>query len=388
MLDPVLAAALIVVAIGVGFVVGRLTGPKHAVTTASPNLGVEFENVANRVLSQLSTQMTASTKRDVSAILDPLRDRIVEFQKKVEDTYAAENREIGVLRAEIDKVVNASTALGNQADGLSKALRGDVQKQGKWGELVLERILEAAALKKDREYTTQGQGLKLRSEEDRIQRPDVIVWLPDGKCVVVDSKVSLKAYDEFYSAPDDNAKAQAKARFLDSVRTHVTGLANRSYQHNDKLLAHEFVLMFFPVESALALAMNEDKDLCSFAWTKGVAIVSPSTLLMTLRTVSAIWKYENQNENAVGIAKAAGRLYDQLALGLTTFKGVGEALDRASDAHAKAMKQLYEGRGNAIGRAERMKKLGVTTKKAIPAYGDLLEADLDDDEDDEAGTVK
>src|SRR5262249_44930675 len=155
-----------------------------------------------------------------------------------------------------------------------------------------ERILETAGLEKDREYTLQGQGLRLRSEADRLERPDVIVWLPDRKCVVVDAKVSLKAYEEFYSAANEEVRASARARFLVSVRKHITDLAAKNYQHNNLLLAREFVLMFFPVESALALALQEDKDLCSFAWTKGVAIVSPSTLLMTLRTVSAIWKYE------------------------------------------------------------------------------------------------
>ena len=248
----------------------------------------------------------------MAAILDPLRERIQYFQKKVETTYEAENREVLSLKEQIKLIVETSHSIGSQADGLAKALRGDSQLLGSWGELALERILEAAGLTEGREYVSQGRGLGLKSEDGGAQKPDIIVMLPEQRTMIVDSKVPLASYERMIAVKDEAEKALCANQFVRDVKFHIDALAGKRYQENEKLQAHDCVLMFVPIEGALAASLTREPELFVYAWERRVVLVGPPTLLMTMRTVASIWRYEQQGQNAQEIARLAGGLCDKV----------------------------------------------------------------------------
>ena len=303
----------------VGAEVARLTERESSLTqkiekqtvqlaNQQKQLTVEFENIANRILKANVTELSENSQKALAVILDPLRERIQDFQKKVETTYEAENREVLSLKEQIKLIVETSHAIGNQADGLAKALRGDSQLLGRWGELALERILEAAGLTEGREYISQGRGLGLKSESGGVKRPDIIVMLPEQRTMIIDSKVPLTSYERLIAAKDETERSICADQFVRDMKGHIDGLAGKRYQENEKLQAHDAVLMFVPIEGALAAALTREPELFIYAWNSKVVLVGPPTLLMTMRTVASIWSYELHGQNAQEIARSSGRL--------------------------------------------------------------------------------
>ncbi|MFZ0890705.1 MAG: DNA recombination protein RmuC [Candidatus Binataceae bacterium] len=330
-------------------------------------LTAEFENIANRILKANATELSENSQKALAAILDPLRERIKDFQEKVETTYKAESREVLSLKEQIKHIVETSYAIGNQADGLAKALRGDSQLLGRWGELALERILEAAGLTEGREYISQGRGLGLKSEAGGAQKPDIIVMLPEERTMIVDSKVPLTSYERVIAAKDETERAACADQFVRDVKGHIDGLAGKRYQENEKLQAHDCVLMFVPIEGALAAALTREPELFTYAWDRRVVLVGPPTLLMTMRTVASIWRYELQGQNAQAIAGLAGDLCDKVSASLIDLNGVAEKITGALNAHNEAVKRLSTGKGNALSIGERIRSLGVQTKRPMPS---------------------
>lgn len=344
----------------------RIAEQAQQLADVQKQLTTEFENIANRILKANASELSESSQKALAAILDPLRERIQEFQKKVETTYDTETREVLSLKEQIKLVVETSNAIGSQADGLAKALRGDTQLRGRWGELALERILEAAGLTEGREYITQGRGLGLKSDAGGAQRPDVILMLPEQRTMILDSKVSLTGYERLIKAVDEADRVTASAQFVRDVKAHIDGLANKRYQENDKLIAHDCVLMFVPIEGALAAALTEEPELFTYAWRRHVVLVGPPTLLMTMRTVASIWRYELQGQNAQEIARLAGELCDKVSLSLGDLNTAADRIQAALNAHNDAVKRLSTGRGNAVSIGDRIRSLGVKTRRPAP----------------------
>jgi DNA recombination protein RmuC len=344
-------------------------------------LTTEFENIANRILKTTSAELSAGSQKTLGGILDPLRDRIAEFQQKVEKTYDAETRDVLSLKAEIKLMAETSHAIGNQADGLAKALRNDSQQLGRWGELALERILVAAGLEEGREFITQGSGLGLKGEGGGIQKPDVVVRLPEDRTLVIDSKVPLTSYERLLAAKDEEQIAQCRSEFVSEVKGHINDLAGKRYQENEKLQAHDCVLMFVPIEGALAAALAGDPDLFIYGWDRRVVLVGPPTLLMTMRTVGSIWRYEHQGQNAQEIARLAGALCDKVTLSVSDFCSVGDKISAALETHNDAVKRLSSGKGNALSIGQRIVDLGVKTTRPIPSLIDGISVAADEAND-------
>ena len=326
----------------------------------------EFENIANRILKVSAGELSEASKKSLSAVLEPLREKIQEFQATVSETYKSETREVLSLKEQIKLVMETTHAIGNHADGLAKALRGDSRLLGRWGELALERILTAAGLVEGREYVTQGRGMGLRNPEGGIQRPDVIIMLPEQRTMVIDSKVSLASYERLIAATDEVDRSVQSGQFVKDVKAHIDGLSGKRYQENAKLQAHDCVLMFVPIEGALAAALSIEPDLFVYAWDRRVVLVGPPTLLMTMRTVASIWRYEQQGQNAQEIARLAGEMCDKISLSLMDLNGAADKIRGALDAHNEAVRRLSTGKGNALSIGDRMRTLGVATRRPSP----------------------
>lgn len=378
--------------LGIGFFIGSLWSRKAAfekileaekraasaetqrrdVEQVQAQLTQQFENLANKIFETKTHAFRESSEKNLQQLLNPLRDRIHEFQKKVEDAYHAESRERFALKEELNRIVEANQRMSSDAQQLTQALRGDVKAQGNWGEFVLQRILEASALREGEEYVLQGEGMSLKSEDGRSQRPDVIINLPEGKHLVVDSKVSLTHYERFCAEADPSRKQAALKLFGASLRAHVDGLAAKRYQDLEGVSAPDFVMMFVPIEGAFSIACQHEEKLFIDSWNKSIVIVSPTTLLATLRTVASIWKQERQTKNALEIARQGGMLYDKFVRFVETLGDLGDRLKGAQKSYDEALDHLKSGRGNLISRVENLQKLGAKTSKKMP---DALLAD-------------
>jgi DNA recombination protein RmuC len=345
----------------------RIAAQAAQLADMQKQLTTEFENIANRILKVNASELSESSHKALAAVLDPLRQRIQEFQNKIESTYESEAREVLSLKEQIKLIVETSHAIGTQADGLAKALRGDSQLLGRWGEIALERILEAAGLMEGREYISQGRGLGLKSDAGGVQKPDIIIVLPEQRTMIIDSKVPLAGYERLIAAQEEADRLAAGDRFVRDVKAHIDDLAGKRYQDNGKLVAHDCALMFVPIEGALAAALAREGELFTYAWDRRVVLVGPSTLLMTMRTVASIWRYELQGQNAQQIARLAGELCDKVSLSLGDFNGVAEKISAALNTHNEAVKRLSTGRGNVLAIGARMRELGVKAKRPIPA---------------------
>jgi DNA recombination protein RmuC len=333
----------------------------------------EFKLVANSVLRRNSEEFSKSHQKELDQILSPLKEKLNSFEKKVEDRYEKNRDEQMSLKTEIKNLTSLNSELNLQAQNLTKALKGESKKQGNWGELVLERILESSGLIKGEEYVTQFSDTNV--ENKRIQ-PDVLVKLPDEKHIIIDSKVSLVAYERFVNAEEDTVKEEHLKLHLSSVRTHVKQLGEKNYQSGIGVNSPDFVLLFIPVESSFSLAIQEDPELYAFAWDKKVIIVSPTTLLATLRTIASVWKHERQTQNAIEIADRAGRLYDKFKAFVDDMQKIEKGISNAQNAYDDAFNKLKSGRGNLIGRAEKIKALGAKASKDLPK--ELIEFDEDE----------
>jgi len=324
----------------------------------------EFELIANKILKQNTDEFNQASTKNMHDILNPLKEKISNFEKKVEDTYTKGLKDQTNLLAVLKNLQELSLRLDKDAQDLTKALKSDSKKQGNWGEVVLERMLEDSGLIKNQEYFIQETG---RNEEDQIIRPDVIITLPQEKHLIIDSKVSLTAYHDYISKEGDDQKEKALKRHIDSMKGHVKELNEKNYPSMKNKNIPDFVLMFMPLESAFALAVQTDPSLFNFAWDKKIVIVSPTTLLATLKTIEAIWRQEKQTRNALEIAEQGGKLYDKFVGFLADLEKIGVNLDRASDSYREAHKKLSSGRGNILGQVEKMKQLGAKTSKNLPS---------------------
>lgn len=329
-------------------------------------LNVQFENLANKIFEEKSTRFADQNQKNLSLVLEPLKERIKDFEKKVEETYSAERSERGVLKGELNKLLELNKIMSLEAQNLTKALKGEVKTQGNWGELILENILDRSGLRKNEEYTIQGTSLDLKDEEGRSLRPDVIVNLPDGKHLIIDSKMTLVAYEQYSSADEIEKQEQFGKMHLDSLKAHIEGLSKKRYHTAEKLITPDFVILFMPLEPAFALAFKLKPDLFQEAWDKNIAIVSPTTLLATLRTVAALWKQDRQEKNALEIARRGGLLYEKFAGLLKDLQNLGDKLSQAQKAHEDVIKKVGEGKGNLIDQVEELKRLGAKTEKSLP----------------------
>lgn len=341
----------------------RLNEQKAEVEELQQRFVKEFENLANKIFEEKSIKFTEQNKEKLSEILNPLKEKISEFEKKVEETNKESIDRFSSLRQQLSMLRDLNQQITQEAKNLTEALKGQSKTQGNWGEFILESILEKSGLVKGREYSVQES---LTTESGKRYQPDVIVNLPENKSIVIDSKVSLVAYEKYISSEDENEKTKALREHILSIRSHLKSLSSKNYQSLYNLNSLDFVLMFMPIEPAFALAVQNDANLFNDAFEMNIVIVSPSTLLATLRTIASIWRQENQNRNALEIAKQAGALYDKFVNFYNDLIDVGKKLDAAKDSYEEAMKKVHDGRGNLISGVERMKQLGAKASKSIP----------------------
>jgi DNA recombination protein RmuC len=323
----------------------------------------EFENLANKILDEKTSKFTEQNKENLKNILSPLQDKIQLFEKKVEDTHKESIDYHAALRQQILGLREMNAQMSKETLNLTKALKGDSKMQGNWGELILERVLEKSGLEKDREYFVQQSFV---TEDGNRVFPDVIINLPDGKKMIVDSKVTLTAYERYINEEDDNLKAQHLKEHVISINRHVEQLGSKNYHDLYQMESPDFVLLFIPIESAFALALNEDTSLYNKAFEKNIVIVTPSTLLATLRTIDSMWTNQKQQENALEIARQAGALYDKFEGFVSDLVKIGKKMDEAKVEYQGAMNKLVDGKGNLITSVEKLKKMGAKAKKSLP----------------------
>lgn len=343
---------------------------------AEGRLKEQFENLANKIFEQKTQNFSQASKQSLDSLLTPLKDQIEGFKKQVNDQYVREGQERASLKTEILGLKELNKQITEEAAALTKALKGDNKQQGNWGEIVLERILTESGLREGHEYETQGQ---YKDEQGKAYKPDVIVHLPGGKDVIIDAKMSLAAYERYFNEQDDDSRARHLNEHIQSLRSHIKGLGNKDYQKLDGVRTLDYVLMFVPVEPAFLLAIDQAPDLIKLALDNNIMLVSPTNLLVALRTINNIWQYEYQNQNAQKIAKKAADLYDKFVAFTADMEGLGASLQTVQKKYDGALKKLSEGRGNLVRRAEEFKSLGVQSSKKISS--NLAELSVDEDAD-------
>jgi DNA recombination protein RmuC len=337
----------------------------------------EFENLANKILEEKSNKFTEQNRENMKNILSPLQEKIHLFERKVEDTHKESIDYHAALREQILGLKVMNESMSRETLNLTRALKGDTKMQGNWGELVLERVLEKSGLEKGREYYVQQSHVL---EEGGRVLPDVVINLPDGKKMIVDSKVSLIAYERYINADDDPLKLAYLKDHVNSIKRHVDQLGDKNYHDLYKIESPDFVLLFIPMEPAFALALNEDATLYSKAFERNIVIVTPTTLLATLRTIDSMWTNQKQQENAYEIARQAGALYDKFEGLIGDLTKVGNKMKDAQGEYQNAMGKLFDGRGNIITSIEKLKKMGAKAKKSLPES--ILNRALQQEEED------
>ena len=340
---------------------------------AKKELQTQFENLANQIFDAKTKSFAEQSRVNLDTILNPFKEKITEFEKQVSESYANEGKERHSLIKEVQRLQELNQKLGEDAENLTRALKGDTKAQGTWGEIILERILEESGLRKGIEYDSQGG---FRDTAGKLLKPDVIVHLPEEKDIVIDSKVSLVAYEKYVRAEDDEDRVKALKEHMISINAHLKGLESKKYDELPGVKSLDFVLMFIPLESAFMLAIEKDNEIFRKAFDQNIMIVSPSTLLVTLRTIQNIWRYEHQNKNALEIADRAGALYDKFVGFVNDLERVGDQIESARKAYDGAHNKLVSGKGNLVSRAQALIDLGVKSRKQLPANV-IQESDLD-----------
>jgi len=336
---------------------------KEEVTQLQEKFTKEFENLANKILEEKTNKFTEQNKENLKNILSPLQERIHLFEKKVEDTHKESIDYHAALRQQILNLRETNEQMSKETLNLTKALKGDTKMQGNWGELVLEKVLEKSGLEKGREYEVQQSFV---TEDDSRVQPDVVINLPDGKKMIVDSKVSLTAYERYVNEDDETTRIHHLKEHVNSIKRHVEQLGGKNYHDLYQMESPDFVLLFIPMEPAFAIALNEDATLYNKAFEKNIVIVTPSTLLATLRTIDSMWTNQKQQENAYEIARQAGALYDKFEGFVNDLIKIGKKMDEAKTEYQGAMNKLVDGKGNLITSVEKLKKMGAKAKKALP----------------------
>ena len=342
---------------------------KTSITSMGETYKIEFKNVANEILDQKSKSLEETSTKNIKTLLDPLNKDLKDFKEKVDKVYSDEARERHSLEGQVKRLVDSSAQVSQQAENLTNALKGNVKQQGNWGEMILSSILENSGLTENREYFLQEfikdkSGEIIKDENGNGLQPDVTIHYPDERKVIVDSKVSLVAWERYMSETDTNAQKQALEAHIKSLKAHIDGLSKKNYPKYAKALDH--VILFVPIEPAFLEAVKQDTGLWKYAYDKKVLIVGPTNLLLVLKIVADIWQIEKQSKNAIEIAEKAGELYDKLLGFVESMEDVGAGLKKANQNYEKAMGQLSTGKGNAIKKAEELKGLGADTKKQFP----------------------
>lgn len=354
----------------------QLKEQTHLLREARSQLGQEFENLANRIFETKQQQFDVQNQKTLNQSLSPLKSQIDEFKKQVADVYQKESAERNQLIGKIGELQLQTQKIGEDAINLALALKGDNKTQGNWGEVVLERLLEESGLQKGREYDTQ---VALNDEGGKRRNPDVMIYLPENKQLIIDAKVSLLDYERYINSDDENEKQQALKAHVQSVRNHIRNLSVKNYESLEGLQSLDFIFIFMPVEAAFMLALQAEPALFKEAYDKQIVLVSPTTLMATLRTVANIWRYHKQHKYAEKIAQQAGGLYDQFVLVVESLDDLGAQLDKTQGSYNVIRKRLVEGKGNLVKRIEGLRHLGAKTKRSLPV-DKLIDEELDPQE--------
>jgi len=341
----------------------KLTEQRNEIEKLQEKFTKEFENLANKIFEEKGKAFTETNKTNLSQILDPLKEKIKDFEKKVEESNKENIDRHASLRQQLQMLKDMNQEITKEAKSLTEALKGQTKTQGNWGEFILESILEKSGLVKGREYVVQES---ITAESGRRFQPDIIIKLPENKSIVIDSKVSLVGYERFVSSEIEHEKQLGLREHINSIRAHIKNLGGKNYQNLYQLEGLDFVLMFMPIEPAFALAVQTDASLFNDAFEQNIVIVSPSTLLATLKTIASIWRQEKQNKNAIEIARQSGELLDKFTAFVDDLILVGKGLVSAKENYDKAMNKLVDGRGNLVSRAEKIKELGAKATKSLP----------------------
>ncbi len=337
---------------------------KQEIEQLQEKFNKEFQLIADRILKQNSNEFAESNQKRLDEILTPLKEKIQSFEKKVEDKHLKDIEGRTSLIEQIKSLEKLNSKMSEEAQNLTKALKGDNKIQGNWGELILEKVLESSGLIKGEEYETQHS--TTNEEGSRVQ-PDVVINLPESKHIVIDSKVSLNAYQEYINAENSSEQETHLKNHLISVKSHIKGLSEKNYASAYGINSPDFVLLFIPIESSFGIAMRADNDLYQYAWDRKIVIVTPSTLLATLKTIKSVWNNEKQTKNALEIARQAGALHDKFVGFVEDLQKIDKGIDNTKKAYDSALNKLKDGNGNLITATIRLEKLGAKTKKNLPS---------------------
>lgn len=353
----------------------KLAEQKQEVEKLQERFTKDFELLANKILEEKSTKFTEQNKENLKTILSPLQEKILLFEKKVEDTHKESIGFNAALHQQIRGLREVHEQMSKETLNLTKALKGDSKMQGNWGEMILEKVLEKSGLEKDREYFVQKS---FDTTEGNKVFPDVVINLPDGKKMIVDSKVSMVSYERYVNEEEDTLREEALSLHLQSIKRHIDQLSDKNYQDLYQMESPDFVLMFIPIETAFSIAINAEPNIYNKAFEKNIVIVTPSTLLATLRTIDTMWTNQKQQENAIEIARQAGSLYDKFEGFVTDLIQIGKKIDDSKKEYSEAMNKLVDGRGNIVHSIEKLKKMGAKAKKSLPENL-LRRADVNED---------
>lgn len=340
----------------------KLETQKKDIEQLQEKFQIQFKNLANEILDEKTKKFTDQNKTNLSDILTPLKEKIGEFEKKVEQTNKESIERNSALKEQISGLKELNVQITKEAENLTKALKGESKSQGNWGEFILESILEKSGLIKGDQYEVQ---VSMTNEEGKRFQPDVIIKLPEQKNIIIDSKVSLTAYEKYVNSENDRVRELEVKNHLLSIRSHIKGLSEKNYQTIYEIGSLDFVLLFMPIEPAFGLAVQNDPELFNDAYEKNIVIVSPSTLIATLRTIASIWRQENQNRNALEIARQGGQLYDKFVSFADDLIKIGENLNTTKKNYDQAMNKLSTGKGNLVNRTDKLKELGAKATKSM-----------------------
>ncbi|WPU63637.1 DNA recombination protein RmuC [Peredibacter starrii] len=328
---------------------------------ASEKLELKLKTLTQEIFEEKSRRFREDSLRGMELVLNPFREKMADFQKRVEEMHLTDTKDRLKLHSEIERIVMTGQKMTSETENLTRALKGDVKMQGNWGEMILEKLLEASGLRNGEEFILQGKEMGLKDEEGRTMQPDVIINLPENKHLIVDSKVSLVAYERFVN----EGQEEDLSHFLDSLYAHIKGLSSKNYQRLDKLQTPDYVMLFIPIEGAFMLAMQKDRELFNHAWDRNIMLVGPSTLLATLRTVASLWKQERQTKNAIEIARQAGALYDKFVGVANDLDSMQNQIKRVGDSFEDLKSRMLTGKGSLASRMENLKELGAKTTKSL-----------------------
>lgn len=348
----------------------KLKTQKEEVENIGKKFSNEFKVLANNILEEKSKKFTEQNKENLKDLLNPLGENIKEFKKKVEETYDKESKQRFSLETKIKDLVELNHKISEEAKNLTHALKGSAKTQGDWGEMILESILENSGLEKGREFFVQeflkdNSGKTIKDKDGKKLQPDVLIKYPDGRNVIIDSKVSLVAYERYASAKTEDERNRELKLHINSIKAHIDGLSSKNYDNYAKSL--DFVMLFMPIEPAFLLAIKTDDSLWQYAYKKKILLISPTNLIAALKLIADLWKREHQNRHAFEIAERGGKLYDKFVSFIESLEEIGKSINKANAGYETAMKQLKDGRGNIIGQVEKLKELGVKAQKSIPS---------------------